>query len=148
MYPGKTVKDPESAVYDPAGDPYPVNYSSGGGFSNIYPVPQYQQSAVSTFFEKYDPPYPYYSVLSSDTGNIQQLPDVGALAGSSGGIYNRIGRGFPDVAANGDNIAVRLRVYESSASHPLSLVYHSRSTLPVIIRWMLVLQPVHRYLRQ
>lgn len=29
-----------------------------------------------------------------------------ALAGDTGGIYNRIGRGVPDVAANGDNIAV------------------------------------------
>jgi hypothetical protein len=33
-------------------------------------------------------------------------PDIGALAGSSGGIYNRIGRGIPDVSAVGDNIAV------------------------------------------
>lgn len=31
---------------------------------------------------------------------------MGALAGSTGGIYNRIGRGIPDVSANGDNIAV------------------------------------------
>lgn len=29
-----------------------------------------------------------------------------ALASNTGGIYNRIGRGVPDVAANGDNIAV------------------------------------------
>jgi hypothetical protein len=37
-----------------------------------------------------------------------ELLDIGALAGSTGGIYNRIGRGIPDVAANGDNIAVRI----------------------------------------
>lgn len=107
MYPGFTVNDTESAVYDPAGFPYSVNYSSGGGFSNIYPIPDYQQKMVATFFDDYDPPYSYYSALVNDTGNIQELPDVGALAGSSGGIYNRIGRGIPDVAANGDNIAVR-----------------------------------------
>jgi tripeptidyl-peptidase-1 len=106
VYPGKTVHDPESAVFDPAGYPYSVNFSSGGGFSNVYPIPKYQQSAVSTFFEKHNPPYPYYSSLAKDTGNIQRLPDIGALAGSSGGIYNRIGRGIPDVSANGDNIAV------------------------------------------
>ena len=31
---------------------------------------------------------------------------ITALAGSTGGVYNRVGRGIPDVAANGDNIAV------------------------------------------
>jgi len=106
VYPGKSVTDPESAVYDPAGHPYSVNFSSGGGFSNIYPIPEYQASAVATFFEKHDPPYPYYSALSPNTTDIKLLPDVGALAGKTGGIYNRIGRGIPDVAANGDNIAV------------------------------------------
>lgn len=108
MYPGFTVNDPESAVYDPAGYPYSVNYSSGGGFSNIYPIPDYQASAVSTYFDSHDPGYPYYSSLNNDTGDIKLLPDIGALAGSSGGIYNRIGRGIPDVSANGDNIAVSL----------------------------------------
>lgn len=106
VYAGKTVKDPESAVYDPAGHPYSVNYSSGGGFSNIYPIPKYQASAVSTFFDKYNPPYPYYSALVNDTGDITELPNIAALVGSGNGIYNRIGRGIPDVAANGDNIAV------------------------------------------
>ncbi len=106
VYPGKTVFEPESAVYDPAGYPYSVNYSSGGGFSNIYPIPSYQASAVSTFFEKHNPPYPYYSGLLNDTSNIQELPNINALVGSSNGIYNRIGRGIPDVSANGDNIAV------------------------------------------
>lgn len=108
MYPGYSVYDPESAVFDPAGHPYSVNYSSGGGFSNIYPIPDYQASFVAKFFEDHNPPYPYYSALSNDTGDIQTLPNIGALAGTTGGIYNRIGRGIPDVAANGDNIAVRL----------------------------------------
>ncbi|TVY65695.1 Aorsin, partial [Lachnellula suecica] len=108
VYPGHNVTDPvpESAVVDPAGFPYSVNYSSGGGFSNIYPIPKYQASAVSSFFENYNPPYPYYSALSPDVNITGALPDIGALAGSSGGIYNRIGRGIPDVSANGDNIAV------------------------------------------
>jgi tripeptidyl-peptidase-1 len=106
VYPGYTVSDPESAVYDPAGFPYSVNYSSGGGFSNLYSIPEYQADAVATYFKKHDPKYPYYSALAPDTGDIRLLPDVGALAGSTGGIYNRIGRGIPDVSANGDNIAV------------------------------------------
>ena len=44
--------------------------------------------------------------MAPNTTDIKQLPDIGALAGTSGGIYNRIGRGIPDVSANGDNIAV------------------------------------------
>ena len=101
VYPGKTVFEPESAVYDPAGAPYAVNFSSGGGFSNVYPIPDYQASAVATFFNDHNPPYPYYSGLVTD---LQQV-GIGNL-GANGGIYNRIGRGVPDVAANGDNIAV------------------------------------------
>jgi tripeptidyl-peptidase-1 len=31
--------------------------------------------------------------------------DITALASNTGGVYNRIGRGVPDVSANGDNTA-------------------------------------------
>lgn len=106
VYPGKTVWDPESAVVDPAGEPYSVAYSSGGGFSNVFPIPDYQKDAVATFFADHNPSYPYYSALAPETGDIQQLIDIDALVGNTGGIYNRIGRGVPDVSANGDNIAV------------------------------------------
>ncbi|KAE8375728.1 Aorsin [Aspergillus bertholletiae] len=89
VYPGHTVYEPESAVYDPAG----LNsYASGGGFSNIYPIPDYQADAVATYFKDHNPPYPYY--------------EGGKNLGKNGGVYNRLGRGYPDVAANGDNIAV------------------------------------------
>jgi tripeptidyl-peptidase-1 len=98
-----------------------VNYSSGGGFSNIYPIPDFQAAAVKTYFEEHDPGYKYYSNLSADTGDIKLLPDINALVGSTGGIYNRIGRGIPDVSANGDNIAVSFLVpfYNSFSLSPL-----------------------------
>lgn len=99
VYPGHTVFEPESAVYDPAGHPYAVDYSSGGGFSNIYSVPDYQKQAVQTYFGEHNPPYPYYSTIVNNTDLIGSL-------GADGGIYNRLGRGIPDVAANGDNIAL------------------------------------------
>ncbi|KAE8390103.1 peptidase S8/S53 domain-containing protein [Aspergillus alliaceus] len=89
VYPGQTVSDPESAVYDPNGI---YSYASGGGFSNIYPIPDYQADAVSKYFKDHNPPYPYYK--------------AGDALGQNGGLYNRSGRGYPDVAANGDNIAV------------------------------------------
>jgi len=86
-----TVNDPESAVNDAAGHPFSVAFSSGGGFSNIYGIPSYQTSAASTYFANHNPPYASYS--GNDTTNFGT------------GLYNRIGRGFPDVAAVGDNIA-------------------------------------------
>ncbi|KAI0477091.1 putative protease S8 tripeptidyl peptidase I [Xylariaceae sp. FL0804] len=123
VYPGYGVSDPESAVYDPAGYPYSVNYSSGGGFSNVYPAPAYQRGAVAAFFRDHDPAYPYYSALARDAPN-PVLPNVTQLSGGSGGIYNRIGRGIPDVAANGDNIGVYVngefgRSGGTSASTPI-----------------------------
>ncbi|KAK5113429.1 hypothetical protein LTR85_010857 [Meristemomyces frigidus] len=92
VYPGHTVFEPESVANDLAGAPYTTAYSSGGGFSNIYPVPDYQTDAVATYFAQHDPGYPYYSGNDS--------------LGANGGLYNRSGRGYPDVSANGDNIAV------------------------------------------
>jgi len=91
ILPGNTVHDPEVAVNDPAGHPYAAAFSSGGGFSNIYPIAPWQKNAVETYFNNNDPGYKYYSGNSS--------------FGQNGGIYNRAGRGYPDVSANGDNIA-------------------------------------------
>lgn len=94
VYPGRTVYEPESAANDPSGDPYDSEYSSGGGFSNIFPVPAYQAEAVAEYFTNHNPPYAYYY--------------NGSYNSTGGGVYNRNGRGIPDVAANGDNIAIYL----------------------------------------
>ncbi|EJD45531.1 family S53 protease [Auricularia subglabra TFB-10046 SS5] len=53
---------------------------SGGGFSNYFPTPPYQALAVSTYLKKID-----------------------AL---NNGLFNRLGRAFPDVAMAGTNFAV------------------------------------------
>ncbi|KAG8411214.1 hypothetical protein J3459_016525 [Metarhizium acridum] len=65
-------------------------FSSGGGFSNIWSTPDYQKDAVSAYFSKHDPGYKSYT---TDDGTVP----------ATGGIYNRAGRGYPDVAALGDN---------------------------------------------
>ena len=101
ILPGKTVHDPESAV---------TSFGSGGGFSNIYNAPDYQTVAVGEYFYNHDPGYKYY--------------EGGQNIGQNGGIYNRIGRGFPDVAALGDNIIVVWRgaatlLSGTSASAPI-----------------------------
>ena len=69
-------------------------FPSGGGFSNIYNVTNYQQAAVQKYFDVAKPTYPYYSSVDNSS------------FGDNGGIYNRIGRGYPDVAAIGDNVAI------------------------------------------
>lgn len=108
VYPGHTVNETESAAVALGGQSSTSNYSSGGGFSNIYPVPDYQQAAVNAYFANHAPAYPSYSSLASDNvTDPYRLLDIASLTGGNGtGVYNRGGRGVPDVAANGDNIAV------------------------------------------
>ncbi|KAF8855369.1 subtilisin-like protein [Acephala macrosclerotiorum] len=86
LSPGANVKtDAEVAT---------TRFGSGGGFSNIYPIPSYQAAAVAAYF-KNDPP-PYASCSGNDNMNI----------GTNGGVYNKAGRGYPDVSAVGDNIII------------------------------------------
>lgn len=71
-----------------------TRFPSGGGFSNIYERPSWQAQAVTDYFSKADPGYPYYESVNNNS------------FGQNGGIYNRIGRGYPDVAAIGDNVVI------------------------------------------
>lgn len=59
---------PEVAAFDPRN-----GYSSGGGFSNYFAVPEYQQEVVSGY--------------------------ISSLNGRFDGYYNQSGRGYPDLAA-------------------------------------------------
>ncbi|KAK0119805.1 Tripeptidyl-peptidase sed1 [Cadophora gregata] len=82
---GNVKSDDETAV---------TRFGSGGGFSNIYPRPSYQQAAVSAYLTNTPPPYKSYSGVNNM--NI----------GAGGGVYNKGGRGYPDVSAVGDNIVI------------------------------------------
>ena len=73
---------------------------SGGGFSNVFPLPSYQASAVTSFLTNHPPPY------GADRFN------------NSGKV-----RAFPDVSANGANYVIAIDgnfslVYGTSASAP------------------------------
>ncbi|KAJ5215379.1 uncharacterized protein N7498_001786 [Penicillium cinerascens] len=70
------------------------SFPSGGGFSNIYKQPEYQANAVAEYFSTANPTYPYYESVNNDS------------FAANGGIYNRIGRGYPDVSAIGDNVVI------------------------------------------
>ncbi|EPT03314.1 hypothetical protein FOMPIDRAFT_1158787 [Fomitopsis schrenkii] len=89
----------ETAAYVPS------KLSSGGGFSNVFAPPGYQQSAVEGYLTNYTPPY-------------------------SSSIYNASGRGFPDLSANGVRYSVAvddvwLPVYGTSASTPVIAAFLS-----------------------
>ncbi|OAA56776.1 Peptidase S8/S53, subtilisin/kexin/sedolisin [Cordyceps fumosorosea ARSEF 2679] len=81
---GNSLDDTEVAV---------ASFGSGGGFSNIWEQPDYQKDAVSSWFKNSDPGFPNYSTKDG-------------VVPTDGGIYNKAGRGFPDVSALGDNGAV------------------------------------------
>ncbi|WQF82591.1 Putative peptidase S53, activation domain, Sedolisin domain, peptidase S8/S53 domain superfamily [Colletotrichum destructivum] len=71
-----------------------VRISSGGGFSNVFPTPDYQKKAVRQYLDTVAPDLPF-------SGYEQPVKD-GDFTDVRSGVYNRVGRGFPDVAAVGD----------------------------------------------
>ncbi|KAL7934123.1 peptidase S8/S53 domain-containing protein [Trichoderma chlorosporum] len=62
---------------------------SGGGFSNIFGTPSYQADAVNSYFKNHPPPYDFYNITLNAT--------------HTKGLYNRGGRGYPDLSAIGLN---------------------------------------------
>ncbi|KAI9745133.1 MAG: hypothetical protein M1818_001411 [Claussenomyces sp. TS43310] len=68
---------PEVAAYDEDNE-----FSSGGGFSNYFPAPKYQQRTVNKYLKHLNSSYEYP------------------------GLYNKSGRAYPDIAAQGQRFAV------------------------------------------
>lgn len=87
LYLDQNVNDAESVMQWNLGGTA-VNFSSSGGFSNYFGRAWYQEAAVEDYFETAKPTYPYYSGINVDVN-------------TTSGFYNRIGRAYPDVAANG-----------------------------------------------
>lgn len=79
---GATQVNPGSTVNDPEGACEQVIFS-GGGFSNIFPIPSFQKNQVASFLKNHPPPF-------------------------SGAQFNNSGksRAFPDLAANGANYVI------------------------------------------
>ena len=105
IVPGASVTAPEEACE--------TVIFSGGGFSNVFPIPAYQKTAIANYYAKYNPPY------GADRYN-----------------NSRVVRGIPDISANGANYVVAIDgtfslVYGTSASSPtvgsiLTLVNEAR----------------------
>ena len=75
-----------------------TRFPSGGGFSNIYPIPDYQNAAVTNYLKNSPPPYPSYQ--SKFDGSI----------GTNGGLYAANGRSYPDCSAIGTAIYSELMI--------------------------------------
>ncbi|OIW31229.1 Pro-kumamolisin [Coniochaeta ligniaria NRRL 30616] len=90
---GSSVRTPESACQD-------VIFS-GGGFSNVFAMPDYQKSAVDAYFANSAPPY-----------------------GAERFNNSRAVRGFPDVSANGAN-------YLTAVNDKFSLSFGASASAPV-----------------
>ncbi|KAI0967950.1 peptidase S8/S53 domain-containing protein [Xylaria arbuscula] len=91
-----------------------TRFRSGGGFSNIYDAPEWQKDTVATYLSRANLSFTGYEGGGANYSN--------AKAGI--GRYNRIGRAYPDVSANGDGFIMSsggdlLRVGGTSASCPL-----------------------------
>lgn len=86
---GATILDADAKVGDP--ERVTEQFSPGGGFSNVFAQPSWQTDAVEGWFAKHAPDYPTYNATDGD------YPKDGTH-----GYYNRIGRGYPDLAAVGD----------------------------------------------
>lgn len=89
---GSTVRTPESASQR-------VIFS-GGGFSNVFAMPSYQQKAMATYYQQHAPPY------GADRFNNSQKV-----------------RGFPDVSANGVN-------YVTAVGGQFSLSFGTSASCP------------------
>ncbi|KAN0081321.1 Peptidase S8/S53 domain containing protein [Tylopilus felleus] len=97
---GATMVKPNASVFHPEVACMEVIYS-GGGFSNVFAMPDYQKDAVQCYLTNHHPNYPL-SVWNS--------------TGTS--------RAFPDISANGANYVVAVDgkfelVYGTSASSPV-----------------------------
>jgi len=108
-------------------------FASGGGFSNVFMRPPWQANAVDAYIKRANISHLGYNItaLASEfglTGGGATLitgDKAGGLgAGWLGGIFgrerdklfNKGGRGYPDVAALGDNYRVVLRGYADRMS--------------------------------
>ncbi|KAI0044220.1 subtilisin-like protein [Auriscalpium vulgare] len=97
---GATQVNPGSTVLDPEGACEQVIFS-GGGFSNIFPMPSYQAEAVTGFLKNFPPSF-----------NSTQFNNSGTV------------RAFPDLSANGANYVIGIDgefelVFGTSCSSPV-----------------------------
>ncbi|KAK6392809.1 hypothetical protein LTR65_002890 [Meristemomyces frigidus] len=93
--------NPEVAVYD---DHFSSPFTSGGGFSNYFPRPAYQDASVPAYLSKY-------------------------VGENYAGFYNPAGRAVPDLAAQGSNFTI----YWNGSLHAISGTSASTPAMSAIL---------------
>jgi tripeptidyl-peptidase I len=73
-------------------------FPSGGGFSNVFGVADYQRDAVSAYFDQVE--------SSLGFSGYHHFVENGNFSSVTGGVYHHGGRAYPDVAAVGDRQVV------------------------------------------
>lgn len=68
------------------------DFGAGSGFSNYYPMPDYQNATVSQYLATANISFPSYAQFAT-TDNATTLGE------GTDGVFNRIGRAYPDVSA-------------------------------------------------
>lgn len=88
---------PESS-YEKLNEVATTRFASGGGFSQIFGTPSYQQQAVTAYFNHVESSLPF--------SGYDNFVINGNYSSVTSGVYHRRGRGYPDVAAVGDRQVV------------------------------------------
>ncbi|KAI1269170.1 peptidase S8/S53 domain-containing protein [Xylariaceae sp. FL1019] len=96
----QSIDDPESGASIPS-----KNYATGGGFSLVFPRPDYQNDAVENYLTNHTPPYKSFDFIAGNLTGLDRIDYNTVQDNYPGGQYNRIGRGQPDVSANGAYVA-------------------------------------------
>jgi tripeptidyl-peptidase-1 len=75
-------------------------FASGGGFSNVFPTPAWQRRHVDSYLDK---------ATVSHLGYVGGGSNFSHSSVEPGKLFNKAGRGYPDVAAIGDNYLVHMQ---------------------------------------
>ncbi|KAK4234765.1 peptidase S8/S53 domain-containing protein [Achaetomium macrosporum] len=87
-------------------------FASGGGFSNVFARPEWQDGHVQGYLERANVSHLGYEDTDWLLGpGLDGVGDAGAATSSpeKGKLFNKAGRGYPDVSAIGENFRVVLR---------------------------------------
>lgn len=85
----------------------PTSFASGGGFSNVFDTPSWQKKHVRSYLCRANATGLGY------VGGGHNYSNVGTQPGK---LFNRAGRGYPDVAAIGDNYLVYMQGFATRLS--------------------------------
>ncbi|KAI8628143.1 subtilisin-like protein [Xylariaceae sp. FL1651] len=88
----------KEAPYEKLNEVATARFPSGGGFSNVFPQPRWQSAAVNKYVDTVGKTLPFTSY--------SQFAPNGDFSKIKSGVYNRLGRAYPDVAAVGDRQVV------------------------------------------